>query len=298
MRESTLGGLLVLVAAAGFGTLAIFGKLAEAEGLSRPTLLLFRFLIGAAVVWGGLLIRGDSVSIEGRPLTAAAVLGVVYAGLTLAYFWGLSFMTASLAGIVFYTYPIYVFALSAAFLDESLTAPVVGALGLALAGVVLVVGVQSGTVELLGIVLVGFAAVGYAVYNVAGRVLTAETRPRVLTAYVLLAATAVLALRWLQAGRGLPRTFTHWWIVLGIGVLGTGIPLLFLYEGLGRLEATRVSIISTAEPVVTVLLGVTILDETLAASTVVGGVLVLLGVTLVQVSSEQREWVLSKVGLR
>jgi drug/metabolite transporter (DMT)-like permease len=298
MRESTLGGLLVLVAAAGFGTLAIFGKLAESEGLSRPTLLLFRFLIGAAVVWGGLLIRDDSVSIEGRPLGAAAVLGVVYAGLTLAYFWGLSFMTASLAGIVFYTYPIYVFVLSAAFLDESLTAPVLGALGLALAGVVLVVGVESGTVELLGIVLVASAAVGYAVYNVAGRVLTAETRPRVLTAYVLLAATAVLALRWLQAGRGLPRTFTHWWIVLGIGVLGTGIPLLFLYEGLGRLEATRVSIISTAEPVVTVLLGVTILDETLAASTVVGGVLVLLGVMLVQVSREQREWVLSKVGLR
>lgn len=298
MRESTVGGFLVLVAAAGFGTLAIFGKFAEAEGLSRPTLLLFRFLIGAVVVWGGLLVRGDSVAIEGRPLRATVVLGVLYAFLTLAYFWGLSFMTASLAGIVFYTYPIYVFVLSAAFLDESFTAPVLGALGLALAGVVLIVGVESGSVKLLGIVLLVAAAVAYAVYNIAGRVLTADTRPRVLTAYVLLAATVVLAFRWLLAGRGLPRTLTHWWIVLGIGVLGTGMPLLFLYEGLGRLEATRVSIISTAEPVVTVLLGVTILDETLAPSTVVGGVLVLLGVTLVQISREQREWVLSKVGLR
>jgi drug/metabolite transporter (DMT)-like permease len=163
---------------------------------------------------------------------------------------------------------------------------------------VLVVGVESGTVEALGIVLVGVAAMGYAVYNVAGRVLTANTRPRVLTAYVLLAATGALAVRWLLAGGGLPRTPTHWWIVVGIGVLGTGVPLLFLYEGLGRLEATRVSIISTTEPVVTVALGVTVLEETLAPSTVVGGVLVLLGVTLVQVSREQREWVLAKVGLR
>jgi drug/metabolite transporter (DMT)-like permease len=141
------------------------------------------------------------------------------------------------------------------------------------------------------------AAIAYAGYNVAGRVLTAATSPRVLTGYVLVAAVGTLTVRWVLAGATLPRTSTHWWIILGIGVLGTGIPLVFLYEGLGRLEATRVSIISTMEPVATVFLGVTILDETLAPSTVVGGVLVLTGVTLVQVTREQRQWLLSKVGL-
>lgn len=297
MRESTLGGLLVFAAAMGFGTLAIFGKLAEAAGLSRPTLLFFRFLVGAAIVWAVLLGRGEAVRLDGRPLRATVVLGVIYALLTLAYFWGLSFLTASLTGIVFYTYPIYVFVLSVVVLDEPLTPPVVAALTLALAGVVLVVGVESATVDLRGVALVVTAAIAYAGYNVAGRVLTAATSPRVLTGYVLVAAVGTLTVRWVLAGATLPRTSTHWWIILGIGVLGTGIPLVFLYEGLGRLEATRVSIISTMEPVATVFLGVTILDETLAPSTVVGGVLVLTGVTLVQVTREQRQWLLSKVGL-
>lgn len=297
MRETTVGGVLVLGAALGFGTLAIFGKLAEAADLTRPTLLFFRFLVGAGIVWGVLLLRGEANRLRGKPLRATVLLGVIYAGLTLAYFWGLSFLTASLTGIVFYTYPIYVFALSAAFLDERLTLPVVGSLALALAGVVLVIGVESATVDFRGVALIMTAALGYAAYNVAGRVLTADTSPSVLTAHVLLAAVATLAVRWIAAGASLPRTPTHWWIVLGIGLVGTGMPLVFLYEGLGRLEATRVSVISTTEPVATVALGVTILNETLTPSTVVGGVLVLAGVTLVQVSREQRAWLLSKIGL-
>ena len=69
-----------------------------------------------------------------------------------------------------------------------------------------------------------------------------------------------------------------------------------MFSGMSRKQSYALGFVAVA--VVTVVLGVTILDETLAPSTVVGGVLVLLGVTLVQVSREQREWVLAKVGLR
>jgi len=297
MRESTLGGLMVLVAATGLGTLAIFGKFAEATGLSRPTLLFFRFTIGAAIVWGVLLARNDLQVLSGRPLYATLFLGVLYGLLTLAYFRGLSFMTASLTAIVFYTYPVFVYGLSVPLLDEQLTPASLGALGLALAGVVMVVGIDASQVSLLGIGLVTAAAAGYGIYNVAGRILTADTDPTHLTAHVLVVTALTIAVRWGTAGFAMPRTSTHWGIVVGIGVLGTGVPLLLIYEGLSRIEATHASILGTAEPVATVLLGVTILGESLTLRTILGAVLILGGVTLVQTTRRHRRWLLAKIGL-
>ncbi len=297
MRDVTVGGLMVLAAATGLGTLAIFGKFAEATGLSRPTLLFFRFSLGALIVWGVLVARDDLAILSGRPLYATVFLGVLYGILTLAYFRGLSYMTASLTAIVFYTYPIFVFGLSVPILDEQLSAASLSALGLALAGVIMVIGIDLSQVSILGVILVTAAAAGYGIYNVAGRILTADTDPTHLTAHVLVVTALTVGVRWGMQGFHLPRSTAHLGIILGIGVLGTGIPLLLLYEGLERIEATHASILGTAEPVATVILGVTILEETLALRTVAGAVLVLGGVTLVQTTRDQREWLLAKVGL-
>jgi drug/metabolite transporter (DMT)-like permease len=297
MRDVTLGGLMVFVSATGLGTLAIFGKFAEAAGLTRPTLLFFRFTLGALIVWSVLLVRNDITLLRGRPLYATVVLGVLYGFLTLAYFRGLSYMTASLTAIVFYTYPIFVFGLSVPLLDEHLSKVSLSALGLALAGVVLVIGIDLSQISILGIILVTAAAAAYSVYNIAGRILTADTDPTHLTAHVLVITALTIGVRWGMEGFNPPQTPTHWWIILGIGVLGTGVPLLLLYEGLERIEATHASILGTAEPVATVILGVTILGETLAPRTVAGAILVLGGVTLVQTTRAQRERLLAKVGL-
>jgi drug/metabolite transporter (DMT)-like permease len=298
MREETIGGLMVLVAATGFGTLAVFGKFAAAAELSRPTLLFFRFSLGAAIVWGVLAKRNDLALLSGRPLYATVVLGVIYAVLTLAYFRALTYMTASLTSIVFYTYPIFVFGLSVPLLDEQLTLGSVSALGLALAGVVMVVGVDASQVSLLGLLLVTAASAGYGLYNVAGRILTADTDPTRLTAHVLVVTALTIGVVWAGSGFTPPATPTHWTIVAGIGVIGTGVPLVLLYEGLDRVTATHASILGTAEPLATVVLGVSILGETLAPRTILGAALILGGVTLVQTTHDQRERLLAKVGLR
>lgn len=297
MREETAGGLMVLGAATGFGTLAVLGKFAEGTGLTRPPLLFFRFLIGAAVVWGVLAYRNEVSRLSGRPLYATVFLGILYGFLTLAYFRGLSYMTASLTAIVFYTYPIFVYAFSVPILDERLTPTSLGALGLALAGVVMVIGIDASRVSLLGIALLTVASAGYGLYNIAGRLLTADSDPTLLAAHVLLVTAITIGFRWAIADFPVPVSPTNWGIILAIGVIGTGLPLILLYEGLERIEATHASILGTAEPVATVLLGVLILGENLTLRTVFGGGLILGGVTLVQMKRTQREWLLEKVGL-
>jgi drug/metabolite transporter (DMT)-like permease len=234
VRESTIGAVLVLCAAAGFGTIGIFGKLAVAIDLDLATLLPVRFTIATLVVVALAITRGWAFPRSERAWLTTLALGVTYTAMTLCFFVSLRFLTAGIATIVLYTYPTFVVALSAIFLDELVTARKLIALGLATGGIALVVGVGITDIEPLGV------------------------------------------------GLALPTGSDEWWLVLGLALISTVVPHLLFYEGVARLQASRVGVVSTAEPVVTVVLGVLLLGETVTLSVLVGGVLVLGGVLVVQ----------------
>ena len=58
MRESTVGVVMVFGAAAGFGTIGIFGEIAAAIELELATLLPVRFLLSTIVVAVLAAVRG------------------------------------------------------------------------------------------------------------------------------------------------------------------------------------------------------------------------------------------------
>jgi drug/metabolite transporter (DMT)-like permease len=67
---------------------------------------------------------------------------------------------------------------------------------------------------------------------------------------------------------------------LGVGCSGLGY--WFWYAALERIEATQVAAFLYVEPLITLLAAVALLGETVAVSTILGGVLVLIGVLTVQ----------------
>ncbi|WP_227376442.1 DMT family transporter [Haladaptatus halobius] len=280
-----VGIALVVVSAVGFGTLGIFGKLAADVGLSIPTVLLFRFVLATALVWAGLAARGRLRRFSGRDLLVGLSLGALgYAVMSGLYFWGLSFMTAGLVGILLYTYPVFVVALSALLLGERVTRRTGAALVLALTGVALITGGDPAGADLRGIVIVLGAAVVYASYITASRVALDAVPADQLTAHVLPAAACAYFVFGSTTGTiSVPRTLFEWAVIAGIAVLATALPIFTFFAGLGRIAASRASIVSTVEPVVTLLLGAAILAEPVTPVTVVGGGLVLAGVLLVQV---------------
>ncbi|WP_238392154.1 DMT family transporter [Halorussus amylolyticus] len=279
-----LGTALVLVSAAGFGTLGIFGKLADTAGLSIATVLVFRFLLATVVVWLLLGVRGDLRLLRGRSLALGLGLGAVgYAAQSGLYFWGLTFMTAGLVGILLYTYPVFVVGIAALGLDERVTRRTVAALGAALAGVALVTGADPAGADVRGVAVVLGAALVYAGYITTSRVALTTVDPQVLTAHVLPAAGVSFLVFGSATGRlTVPATAYEWGVVVALAVVATAIPVLAFFAGLRRIGASNASIVSTAEPVVTLLLGAAMLGEPITAATVSGGALVLGGVLLVQ----------------
>lgn len=285
MDDNRVGTLLILFSATGFGTLGIFGKLAFASGLTLGTVLCFRFLIATGFVWTLLGLDGRLTLLRGRALFVGLGLGALgYAAQSALYFWGLEFMSAGLVGIVLYTYPVLVVLISVVVLNERVTRRTVIALTAALAGVALITSVNPSGADPRGITIVLGAAVVYSAYITISRVTLTTVDAKVLTAHVLPAA-GMMFLGYSLATDQLvvPRTFEEWGIVVALGVVATAVPIFAFFAGLARIGASRASIVSTVEPVVTVLLGVAVLGETISPAMVVGGVLVLGGVVLVQV---------------
>lgn len=274
---------MVFVAAAGFGTIGIFGEIAASINLELATLLPVRFGIATVVVGTLAGIRGWSYPTTKRDWLVTLSLGVVYTGMTLFYFVALRYLTAGLTTIILYTYPAIVIGLSTVFLNENITYTKIAALTLAMAGVGLVVGTNTAGADPLGVALALGAAACYAIYTAGSRHLSSSISPNGLMLGILVGTTgSMLVFGVLDTGLAVPVGRDEWVVIIGMVVLSTVLPLLLFYEGVSRLEASRVAVISTVEPVVTVTLGATLLDEPLTPFVVAGGILVIGAVLLTQ----------------
>jgi len=275
---------MVLAAAVGFGTLAIFGKFAEDAGVNTTTLLAFRFLIGTVMLWVVLAAWGRARLLSGRNLWAALSLGLLYAAFSGFFFWGLLYVPAGIAAVTFFTYPAGVYLLSVLFLDEHISGRKLVALVCAFAGVALVAGADPTGVNLFGLVLLLLAAAGYAGYITGNRAAVGDIDADILAGTALIATTLSSLAFGVASGRlFVPTGVEQWWPILGTAVLGTAAPLFLYVSGLSRIEASRAAITSSAEPVVTVILGIIILNEAFTLSLVAGGALVLVGMLTIQV---------------
>ncbi|WP_336345971.1 DMT family transporter [Halalkalicoccus ordinarius] len=278
------GLVLVFISAIGFGTLGIFGIYAQRANLSIPTVLVFRFVFATIVVWAFLAWRGRLTLLQGRALLIALGLGAFgYATQSGLYFVGLEFMTAGMVAIVLYTYPVFVVILAVTLIGERVSRPMLVALCFALGGIALVTGANPAGASLVGVLVVLGAALAYAVYITFSRAMLMTIDPMVLTAYVLPAAgTSFIVIGTASGDLMLPQTLSAWTILLCIGVFATAIPVVAFFTGLKQIGASRAGIISTAEPPVTVALGAVLFAEPVTAATVIGGVLILIGVIVLE----------------
>ncbi|HTH73293.1 MAG TPA: DMT family transporter [Trinickia sp.] len=291
--DTLRGALFVALSASSFGAMAIFGRLAYAGGTDVLGLLTLRFLIG-----GGLLAavarRRGVVWPRGRALGGIVAMGAIgYVGQSLCYFVALQHAQASLVALLLYLYPAFVTVLAACWLGERLTLMKGGALVLCLAGSALMVG--SGHGEPLGIALGLLAAVVYSLYIVAGARLTRGVDPLATTAVVCLSAAAVFCtIALVRSASGAPPRFPSsplaWGAVVAIALVSTVTAMLAFFAGLTRLGAARTSMLSTLEPMVTVLLAAVLLGERLTPLQWLGGAAVLSAVLwLVRAGGGPRE---------
>ncbi len=276
------GVVLTALSAAFFGSLAVYGKFADRMGITTTELLTVRFGVAAAILWVVALVRHEKLW-WGRRTLGLVLMGVLYVGQAAAYFTSLKTVPAAVTSILLYLYPVIVMLLAALFLGERLTRVRVAALVLAGAGVFAVVDPLSahGPIDTAGLLFGLATAAIYATYILTGRVLLRDVPAVVATAVIATTAAVTLTVIGLAAGQMRALSAGGYALAGSMAVVATAIPATLFLAGLARIGATRAAIVSTLEPVTTVVLAALLLGEALGGMRLLGGAVVVVAAIVV-----------------
>ncbi len=267
--SSVCFGLLPLMARGAFNSGAdAFGVLTVRWPVTLVVLLALRSLMPSFF--------HDGPWPRGIELVKVLSLGVFgYAGQAYCYFRSLEFIPSSLAAILLYIAPLVVVLWRFAWFRERADRVVVLCMGGAFVGCALVVGpVRSGST--FGVILGIGSGLCYGTYLTwSTEVLRSLPNPWTNLTVIMAGAMATFVVLGLIRRPQFPGSAGGWSSIFAVATFGTvaGMGLLFL--GIPRLGATRSAILANTEPLVSVVVGVTLLGETMAALQVVGALLVL-----------------------
>lgn len=282
--------LVLLVANAIYGTSYVATRIVLHD-VGPATLAVARLALGAMVIVPLAFLRGA----RDRRLSRADRWNVFWMGVLgfAAAFgfanWGMARSTATNAALLITVEPISLILLSPVFLGERLTRrELVGAV-LTLVGAVCVVlnGLPGLSVTFAphwrGDILLVLSGLSYAAYSLIGRGVLARHAALPVTAWsIVWGLVAMLpfgALEWLDGHRPVWTPVAIWGTVY-LAIAVTALGYLVWNYALERVEAPRLALFVNVQPVVGALLGVWWLREPLTVFTVIGGLLVLLGLHL------------------
>lgn len=273
-----IGIILIAISATSFGTLAIFGRYAYNDGMNIYTVLFLRFGISASFMTVILLLRKEHFP-RGQILAQLVGMGALgYVGQSFMYLTAINYASAGLVALLLYLYPFFVAILATIFLHEKITRIKTIALILALFGTALTVGPVSGM--LIGALMAIAAALIYSIYIIVGTNVMKHVSPVQSSTVIFASAGAVYGLLTLVNGAQFPASNSGWLAMLGIIVISTIIPVVTFLAGLERIGPTNAAMLSTLEPVVTVLLAAWLFGDKLLPIVMLGGGLILVAVIM------------------
>jgi len=242
-------------------------------------LLFLRFSIAAVLMFAWMGIRREPLPRGRTLLQLTGMGGLGYVGQSFCFMSAIQYASTGLVALLLYLYPVFVTVLTVIFQKVKLTRRTIFALVLATIGAALTANPQGGTLP--GILLAISAALIYAFYILVGTGVMKKVSSVQSSAVIFASAALVFGLLTAVRGAHWPATQNGWLAVTGIALISTMLPVATFLAGLKIVGATDASLLSTLEPVVTVVLAALILAEPIQTFMVAGGVLILGAVALI-----------------
>lgn len=285
------GVMLALLGAACFSLKAIFVKLAYRHGVDAETLLALRmgYALPCFLIMGCVAEARATHRLSWRDVWRLAGLGLLgYYLSSYLDFLGLRYISAALERLTLFLYPTMVLVLSSILLGKPWPKKALLPMLMGYAGIALAVSHDFGSGSaghevILGSTLVLGSAVSYALYLVwSGEAIQHLGAARVSAwascAACVLAIGQFLTLRPL-AGLAQPLPVHGW--ALAMASVSTVLPIWLIAQAMRRIGAGSSALIGTLGPVLTIFFGWLFLGEQLGLMQVLGGILVIGGVSLV-----------------
>ncbi len=284
MKTSTQGFLALGVASAIWG-----GMYVASDALMRtmPPLVALELREGiSAIILLVIAQRRHQLHIARRDWLPMLGIGIVGFGISIGFqFYGTHAAGAALGSVITASSPILIALLGAVFLHEHVPTRRWLAIGLAFAGVIVIVGTPAGGAQTtFGALLLLVAAVGWSLYTIgSASLLSRYSALTVVTLACTVGAVTSLpfaTLAYLHAAHPLPSDLLGWGEVLYISVIGMALAFFLWIWGFKHVSASRGGVLLLFQPLFGIILGIVLLGESVSLGTMAGAVLVCVGVTL------------------
>lgn len=298
MMNKTKGIILTIFAAMSFGFQGFFAKVAYANGFNPFSFTLYRSLFAAVALF--ILIKIYNIDIKATKAQYITLLKLSFFGysiMLITLYISFLYMSTGLAMTLHFIYPVAVMVASVFIYKEKVIAKKVLALILSIIGIYFLIGFGSfSNISMIGFWLALISGILYAYY-----ILTVANsnikymNSFVITFYLSLFNTyIVFFLTFISGNLSFEYNYTGLLSTVMVALVCNIFGMVSIQIGLKYITATAASILSTFEPITSLIVGIVILNEFLAWYHFVGSVFILISVVLVTITEKKIQKVSEK----
>ncbi len=279
-RLEIKGIIYVILSGLFYGLVGYFGTQALEYSPSIANMLFWRFVIASLFIALFMLPQLKEMKIHwpamGMIFSASAIF---YGSSTFFYFTASQQMGTGIAMVIFFTYPAIVILCNRFIYKHHISPRYYFSVLFILIGLLLLIELKF-NFNYLSLFIGLISASGYAFYIMANKKYN-QLHP-LLAALMVSLGCSFFCLIFALSHNGffMPTAPAFWVHSLGLGIISTALPILFLLKGLQYINSEKAAILGVLEPIFVALVGVLFLGEVLGVMQTVGVAIVLLGALL------------------
>ena len=280
------GVLAVIISAIIFGSMPLMAKIVYEQGSNPISLVFYRFLFVLPFLY--LLTKRDkneTLKITEEELKKIIIVSTFgYAATALLLFMSYNYIPSGMATTIHFTYPIFVILGCIMFFKEKTSIIKIISVILCVSGIMAFYD-GDGKVDLMGIGLAFTSGITYAFYTIyIDKSGLKKMNTFKLTFYLCLVSSIMVFIFGIITKSLIINIKPIGWIISLLLALLAGLGGVTLYQiGIKTIGPQNTSILSTFEPITSIVLSVLILNEPFTIKTAIGIVLILAAVILVSI---------------
>ena len=278
---------MALLYAAALGNAPIFTGVAYANGSNVFAMTFLRFGLAAIAMWLILILWHTDFRVTKRELIALVILGIGGYWLEgFLYMKAVETLTPGVLLLVFYLHPVMIVLIDYIVFRIRLTAAKGVAIGLAMIGLLCVVGLDFKQIDFKGVIYIFLAAVAFAFYTIGCNLYASHLDDRVTMTYIATSAAFAALLTGILGGGLVPglmtMNLTAWGGAFGVSMISTIAGMLCFYKALRLIGPSSATIIGMVEVIIGAVMGAIVFGDRITVHQVIGACFIAASVVCLQ----------------
>ncbi len=288
MAKRSLGIAAILVSAVYFGFIPLFVKIAYANGATTMTAAFFRFAGTVPFLWFYLRLKGTDIRVNLSELRRIALVSVFgYCGTAALLFTSYNYISSGVATTVHFLYPAVTVFAAVFIYKKRLSSIKLICMLLCIIGIVMFHDGGLGK-SLTGIILSAGSALTYGFYTIylGNNEIGEMNSLKLLFHMSWIGAVMMFVLGALTGNIDFSFNPISWGVMISVSVLTTFIGAFGYQTGVRYVGSENAAMLSTFEPITSIVVGVLIYGEPFNAKTAAGCAAIIISTLLIAGSKE------------